>query len=495
MNENLIKNLVNGSAQDVINPMPLQRALSNPQPFPVTALGDILAPTIKKIAEVIQAPIGICAQSVLAAVALATQGYADIEIDGRIVPLSVFFLTIGATGERKSAVDNMALHSHRLYQNMLRQIYEKNHSDWLKSNEAYEAAKKHLLNKSKTYEEKKRALESLDAPPLRPLDPIILTEEPTYEGLIKLLITGQPSIGLFSDEGGRFIGGYGMNNENLLKTAAGLCGLWDGKPISRVRAGESPIILAGKRVSFHLMVQPEVAQIMLSNHLLTEQGLMSRCLITWPGSTAGTRLYKEINLSDTEELKEYLSRINAILKMPFPLIKNKRNELLPRKILLSQEAKKLFIAFHDSIENNIGDNKLFSSIRGFANKTPEHALRLAGIVALFDDIHCAEISTKSMSSGIELATHYINEALRLHNSNVVDPLVAKAQKLLDWLHTQSKKEFALTEIYQNGPNEIREAKTARSLMNVLCTHGWVTSLENGLTSNNVHRKEAWRLLK
>ena len=42
--------------------------------------------------------------------------------------------------------------------------------------------------------------------PLPPLKPILTTEEPTYEGLVKLLLVGQPSMGLFSDEGGRFLG-------------------------------------------------------------------------------------------------------------------------------------------------------------------------------------------------------------------------------------------------------------------------------------------------
>lgn len=181
-----INNTVNDAKSDSLVPMPLQRTLSAPEPFPVHILGDILEPLVNKIAEVIQAPTGICGQSVLAAVALAVQGYADIVIDGRVIPLSEFFLTIGASGERKSAVDNVALFAHRLHQDNLRIKYEVDYADWLKSSEAYEAAKKNALKKAKTYEENKRALESLGSSPSRPLDPLILTEEPTYEGLIKL---------------------------------------------------------------------------------------------------------------------------------------------------------------------------------------------------------------------------------------------------------------------------------------------------------------------
>ena len=59
--------------------------------------------------------------------------------------------------------------------------------------------------------------------------------EPTYEGLVKHLVFGQPSVGIFSAEGGQFIGGHGMNEEAMLRTAAGLSCLWDGETIKRVR--------------------------------------------------------------------------------------------------------------------------------------------------------------------------------------------------------------------------------------------------------------------
>ena len=37
-------------------------------------------------------------------------------------------------------------------------------------------------------------------------------------------------------EGGQFIGGHGMSEENKLRTASGLSDLWDGNAIRRVEA-------------------------------------------------------------------------------------------------------------------------------------------------------------------------------------------------------------------------------------------------------------------
>ena len=69
MSAETILNLVNEAKEDTIIPMPLQRPLSPPKPFPIDALGEILGPAVTKIAEIIQAPLGICGQSILAAVA------------------------------------------------------------------------------------------------------------------------------------------------------------------------------------------------------------------------------------------------------------------------------------------------------------------------------------------------------------------------------------------------------------------------------------------
>src|SRR5438477_493511 len=56
-------------------PRPLMRELPSADPFPVDALGDILGAAARAIHDRVQAPIAIGAQSVIAAAALAVQGY------------------------------------------------------------------------------------------------------------------------------------------------------------------------------------------------------------------------------------------------------------------------------------------------------------------------------------------------------------------------------------------------------------------------------------
>jgi hypothetical protein len=47
--------------------------------------------------------------------------------------------------------------------------------------------------------------------------------------LTKAFANGWPSLGLFADEGGQFIGGHGMSDDAKLRTATGLSRLWDDR--------------------------------------------------------------------------------------------------------------------------------------------------------------------------------------------------------------------------------------------------------------------------
>jgi hypothetical protein len=63
-------------------PRPLMRELPPADPFPVEALGDVLASAARTINDRIRAPIAICGQSVLAAATLAVQGHVNALLSG-----------------------------------------------------------------------------------------------------------------------------------------------------------------------------------------------------------------------------------------------------------------------------------------------------------------------------------------------------------------------------------------------------------------------------
>ena len=204
--------------------LPLRREIPEAEPYPVDALGDVLAPFVKKMREVIQTPDSICASSVLAAASLATQAHIDIDIAGRKFPLSLFFITIGESGERKTAVDAEALAPVRKFQRDRLDVYALEMADYEVEAAAHKKAVEQTLS-SKSYdtaEEKAAAAKACGAPPVTPVQPILLSDSPTLEGLHKAFQHGWPSMGLFSDEGGQFLGGYGayVLSDRLVKGIA-----------------------------------------------------------------------------------------------------------------------------------------------------------------------------------------------------------------------------------------------------------------------------------
>ncbi len=214
---------------------PLVREEPLGEAFPVAALGP-LKKAVKSIQEITQAPIEIAAQSVLATTCLATQAHCNVQTLGGEKPISLFLITVAGSGERKSTCDTLAMKPILEFE---KSLAAEHHTDRLKfDNELaiYEATKTSLVKEAKKDKDGARVdLHELGPPPQPPLLPQLVAPEPTLEGITKNLRDSRPSLGVFSDEAGQFLGGYAMNQENRLKTMAGFSKFWDGTPINHTR--------------------------------------------------------------------------------------------------------------------------------------------------------------------------------------------------------------------------------------------------------------------
>lgn len=473
---------------------PLQREIDAAHAYPVEALGELLGGAARVLHEIVRAPLAICAQSVLGAAALSVQAHADVLLDGRRIPLSLFLLSLAESGERKSAIDRPALYPVIRREKRLIDDYDPARRDYDRALDAWKAARADALRgggKSRDKATIARALAQVGDEPEPPLAPILLAGEPTLEGLLKLLATGQPSLGLFSAEGGQFVGGHAMSQDNALKTSAGLSALWDGSAVDRVRAGDGASKLYGRRVSCHLMMQPRVAAELLGSELVSEQGLIARFLIAQPESVAGDREYVERNAEDTPEIRAYTGRLLDRLEAPLPIRADTRNELEPRTLPLSAAARRVWIEFHNAVEREIVGE--FAPIKAFASKAAEHVLRLAGVLCLIEDLDAKEIDEATLRRAIALGEFYLAEALRLAGSAQADPELTAAAKLYAWLIASGRPFISTVEIYKTGPAHVRSATRARELLRVLAEHGHVSSLPGGIEYEGTLRREAWRI--
>jgi hypothetical protein len=477
-------------------PRPLMRELPPADPFPIDSLGNLLAPAAVAIHDRIQAPLAICGQSVIAAATLTVQGHADVELPTHQTrPLTNYYMSIAATGERKTAVDEEALWPIRKRETALREHWEAQQPDYENAKLAWDKAREAITRKAKGDRARiKSELDALGPAPAPPLTPLLTCPEPTYEGMIKLFATGFPSLGIFAAEGGQFIGGHSMSDDAKLRTASGLSAAWDGEPFKRVRSGEGITILPGRRLAMHLMAQPDVASMMLNDPLLAEQGILSRILPTAPESTSGHRPWHEPSVESELAMKRYGARLLDILELPLPLLTDRQNTLVPRALPLSAEARHLWIGFYDHVERRVASGGELEPVRGLANKLPEHAARLAAVLTLVRDIHAAEIACPEMQAGIELAQHYAAEGLRLFGASRIRGELRLAKQLLDWLGSHwNVSAVSLPDIYQRGPSVIRDKAKASRIVTILEDHGYLARIECGAEIEGRWRREAWRL--
>lgn len=481
-----------------VAPIPLSRKIASPDDYPIDAFPSVIRNAAAKMIEVIQAPSSLIGQSLLAAVTLAVQPHADVMIDGRVSPTSNNFLTIGESGIRKSGTDRNANH-------VIRERQKNNHCAAAFGRielEAMQAAwdvthKKIVNDKKMSHDEIRLELMNLGE---RPIVPSILeyTEEPTYEGLVRSYATGNLSLGLFSDEGGRFLGGFAMNQENATKTITGLSKLWDGDCITRTRGGEGNTLIYGVRLSLHLMIQPVLADRVFSDPMLSGQGFMSRCLCCHPESNIGNRPYREVDLSNDPTMDAYHRSMQIIAGVPYP-IGESGSGLNPRRLVFSSAAKRTWIQFHDHIENLQKDGADLARIRGFASKSAEHAARIAAVLAFFngvsDGIDVSEIGNEPLDAAIELAQFYISEALRLFDTAQTSPDLILADKALQWAATNSHHPglLPMVNLYQSGPGAIRSKAIAERIIRVLEEHQQIERVENGCDICGTHRRDVWRV--
>ena len=459
-----------------VEPTPLTPPEKELPPYPVDALGP-LSSGVKAIAEEVQAPIPIVANSVLAAAALSTQHLANVILDNRKIPLNLFFLTLAVSGDRKSTVDRMAIGAIREKQHKLEKEYNMAQKNYRAQLDSYNEIKKSTLsNHSKRTTSPDKLTEELEAliQPTSPPKPRILISDITYEGMVKNFFNGQPSQGMFNDEGGLFFGGHAMKDDTLMRTISGFSKFWDGDDISRTRAAEGEsMTIRTPRLSSHIMIQPIIAAKILNNPLLLEQGFLARFQIVSPDTLQGNRQYKEQKYNNLQLIEAYNSLLLHAINQPYPL--DDDGNLNPRSLPVSAEAKTLWVKAYNLIETNMRTGKLLEHIRPFASKSAEQICRIAGVLTLITDPNAKEISSNTMKQAIDLCDWYLCEALRLLSHNQETSKYELAEKALDWLANLKKETFSKRDIQQFGPSEVRN--NIETTLSILIEYNWIYPIE------------------
>lgn len=467
-------------------PLDLRGAMADAVEYPINALSPTLRDAILAITAIAQVPVSLAAQSVLSAASLAGQGFVNVEtITGKIVPISLFFLSVAASGDRKSTSDGLAILPVKEREEQLAVNYEQRKHDYAIDDAAFKAATtKAKGGSNKSREDIRRELEDVGRPPIPPVQPLLTVDEPTGPGIQRLFAEAMPALGLFSDEGATFLGGWSMQEENQAATGGMLSKLWDGSPIKRIRADKEngTQILYGRRLCLHLMVQPDIAGRLLGNPAVRNQGLLSRMLVAAPKSLKGTRFWKEPGDEHREALGKYHGRLGRLLQTEFRYRDPQTRALDLSIIKLSPEAKARLIQFSDHCERQLAPNGPYEQIADFASKMTENAARLAGTIGFFEarfKVVEEGLSVQAVNAGIALMEFYASEALRLYGTSALDNDTANAAALIEWIRKRELGAVGARFLNRRGPTQVRSAPSLKRAIETLVEHKHLVPIKGG----------------
>lgn len=481
------------------DPQPLLRPIAPGAAYPVQALGPLRA-AVEAVQGMTQAPVAIPAASALSVASLAVQAFADVETLGGTRPLSLYLLTIATSGERKSSCDEPLMAALRAYEREQAAVIRDDVAAWQNAHALWKGERDRILAEAKKGKGEKRVaaeadLRALGPEPAAPAGPERTLPAPTMQGLTRQYRENQPSSGLFSDEGGKFFGGYSMQSENRLATLAALNDLWGGAPVRIGLGGEGVYTLYGRRLAVHLMVQPGVARAFMADPMATDTGFLARFLTCEPPSAIGTRLHVNAR-RDVGPVETFGARLAAVLAAPKPMDTDTR-ELRPRVLPLSAGARDMLVQFSDAIEVQQGPGGDLAHVTGSASKAAEQAARIAGVLTMWRDLNAPEVAAKDMADAIALAGFYLGEAARLVDCAKVSAEIDKAERLRQWLVERwENPEVTPSEIVRHAPTrDLRERPAAKKAIATLIEAGWLVAMEKGAIVRGAARKEAYRIVR
>jgi putative DNA primase/helicase len=415
----------------------------------LNAMPDWLRGTVLEVHQMVECPLSIILCSVLSVLSLSTQGLINVRLRKCLdVPISLYFLVVAASGERKTTCDSIVFKGIRDWEAKKRQ-------ELMKAYLKYEELKKSLdarisflrSNQAKTKDQSKRKEDQTEIVELRTekenLSPVrlpyLMHSDTTIEKLI-LNLFYYPSTGIVCSDGGAVFGGHSMK-ESEMNILAKLCSLWSGEGfnVDRKTGEVTSIAVKSKRLSVWIGIQPEVFKSFYDNsmQLIKHGGFLSRCCVTFPASTKGQRL----NLTDmttTPYLDAFNDRINEILNIPINC--DKQGELNFQILTFDQNGQAVWNEFYKNVEVNMKEGECWSEMSDFASKSADNAGRLAAQLHVYEYGLEGAINQEKANQAVILAGFFLSAAKRFSELCLVaDPALVAAEKLKKWLINYSNK--------------------------------------------------------
>ena len=447
--------------------LPLQQEESvASNPYPIDALPLLAREAVLAISEYVQSPIAMAAQCVIGAMSHIAQ--AKVNAPDRFKahgePCSLFLLTEGQSGSRKSTSKNLADRAILDYERKQYEIYRTELEQW----------KSGLAGLPK----KDREAYCAENPP--PNDPSTIYSDATLESISGFYIDDVlQNASISSDEAGQFFGGHTMKADTRNQALGGYTKLFDDGYVERTRS-KSNLNGSGRaydvRLTFNLQGQREVLVDALKDPVLRGQGFLPRFILTIPENLAGTRLqdanHRAKNANKDHRLITYWTRCESLLDS-CPQVQTEHELHNGRYVIpMNEEAIAIDTEFYNVIESLQRVGKRFEYLQAFASRASQLARRLATVFAYFEGLQ--QIDGKTLQGACEVVKHSLNEWAMYAEIEV--KAESDAEKLIKYLIRKCSMgktdRIAKTTALQFAPSNMRKVKEFNHSLDELIAHNY-----------------------
>jgi putative DNA primase/helicase len=458
--------------------------------YPTDALPDGIREAVVEVVGFVQCPPALAACSALSALSLAGQALANVQRAERLEgPVSLYLLAVADSGERKTTCDGYFLSTVREWE---REQAERTRPEvarqaaviaaWQERKGGIQARIRDASKKGDDCEATIGELADVEAEEPQPFRvPRVVHADATPEALAWALATGWPSGGIMSSEAGIVFGGHGMGRDSVMRNLSLLNALWDGTSHRVERRASDSFTVTGARLTMGLAAQPEtVRQFMEGTRGLARgNGFAARFLIAAPQTTQGTRLFRDAPA--WRHLPAFASRVRALLDMPIQ--QDESGALAPPMLALSDDARVVWIAFHDAVEGELRPGGDMADARDVASKAADNVARLAALFHLYARGPTGEVAREFVESAARIVGWHLYQA-RAFLGDVGSPReVSNARRLDGWLLDYCRRE-GITEverrtIQNRGPNPVRGKAALDAALAELAEAGRIRAVDDG----------------
>lgn len=467
--------------------------------YPLSALPGIIGGAVREVVTDVKCPPALAANSALSVLAIAGQGVANVQANSRIKPspLSLYTLSIGESGERKTTADSffsevLEAWAINKQQEMEQDVIRSRAiiTAWEKELEGIKDAIKQAGRRQENTRELTEQLISLEqSKPAGIHSPKMKYTDTTTESLAHKLVHLWPSAGVLSSEAGIVFGGYGMKADNITRSLAFYNTAWEGGRTSIDRRGDGGSFeVRDVRLSMGLAVQPNVIHDFYDNNgdLARGSGFAARFLLAWPESTQGKRQMTLDELTSTpskNNLQVFYAKLHEVLERQYTNGQGGKLDNMPT-LKLTREALEIWLDYFNSVEDELNAGGKFEQHKDVASKSADNAARLAGLFHLFNggDVHDL-IQGDTMSAAVHLAGWHLHEAKRFFDEIAVPVDLSNALKLDSWLiqycrnhHTDG---IGKREARQLAPNRLRNIQELEKALDTLAEHNRIRIITEG----------------